>query len=78
MNAFHRHEVDHQPALDGRASRHVVSAATDRHLKTQFSREIDGVDYVGHTTAASNQYRTLVHQTVVDFPCLLVAHIGGL
>jgi hypothetical protein len=78
VNAFHRRQVDHQPAVDGRTPRHIVAAATDRHLETQLSREVDGVDDVGDATASSNQYRAFVHQTVVDFPCLLVARIGGL
>ncbi len=55
-----------------------MPAATDCHLETELSREIDGVDDVGHATASGNQCRMLVHQTVMDFPCLLVTYIDGL
>ena len=78
VNAFHRQQINHQPAVDGRAPRYVVAAATDRHLKVHLSRESDGVDNVGHATTSGNQCWAFVHQTVVDFPFLLVARIGGL
>ena len=34
VDAFHRRQVDHQPAIDGGAPGHVVAAATDRHLES--------------------------------------------
>src|SRR5262249_7673040 len=33
VNPFHRREVDHEPAIDGGATRHVVTAAANRHFK---------------------------------------------
>ena len=75
VNAFHRRQVDHQSAIDGRASRHVVTAATNRDFEAQLAREVDGIDYVGDATASGDQRRALVHQTVVDLSRFLVARV---
>ena len=78
VNALHRRQVDHQPAIDGRAPCHVVTAATNRHLEAELAREIDGIDDVGHAAASGNQCRALVDQTVVDLPRVLVARVRRL
>src|SRR5207245_5926863 len=44
VNAFHPRQVDHQSALYGRPPRHIMTAATDCHLKAQLSREGDSVN----------------------------------
>jgi hypothetical protein len=53
-----------------------MAAATDCHLEVQLAREVDRIDDVGDSMASGNQCRVLVHQTVMDFPCLLVTYIG--
>ena len=78
VNALHRRQVDHHPAIDGRASGHVVAAAANRHLEAKLAREIDGIDHVGHAAASGDQRRPLVDQSVVDLPRVLVAHVRGL
>jgi hypothetical protein len=78
VNTLHRRQVDHKPAIDGRASRHIVAAAANRDFKVQVLRKLDGADNVGHAAGASNQYRVFVHQPVVNLPGIVKAHIGGL
>jgi hypothetical protein len=76
MNAFHWCQIDHHSAIDGRATRHVVAPAANRHLKAQLAREIDGVDNVSGAKAPGDQCRPFVHQTVVDPSCFFEANIG--
>jgi len=78
VNAFHRRQVNHQPAIDGRAPCHVVTATTNSHLEAQLAREADGIDHVGHATTSGDQRRTFVYQAVVDFSRFLVAGVRGL
>jgi hypothetical protein len=33
VNSFHRRQVDHQSAIDGRAPCHVVTATANRHFE---------------------------------------------
>ena len=75
VDAFHRRQVDHHPAVDGRAARHVVAAAANRDLEAQPAREIDGIHHVGHAAASGDQCRPLVDQAVVDFSRFLVARV---
>ena len=78
VNALHRRQVDHHPAIDGRASRHVVAAAANRDLEAELARELDGIDDVGHAAASGDQCRALVHQSVVDLSRFLVAGVRRL
>ena len=73
VDSLHRREVDHHSAIDGRASCHVVTAATNRDFEAQLAREVDGIDHVGHATTSGDQRRALVHQPVVDLSRFLVA-----
>ena len=73
VNPFHRRQVDHQSAVDGRAPCHVVTATTNRDFEAQLAREVDGIDHVGDATASGDQRRALVHQTVVDPSRFIVA-----
>ena len=77
MNPFHEREVDHHAAIDGRATRHIVTAAANGHLEAQPAREIDCIDYIGHATAPGNQGRPLVDQPIVDPSCLVIAGVRG-
>jgi len=54
VNTLHGCEVDHEPAIDGGAPRHIVAAAANRDLKVQVSRKLDGADNVGHAAGAGN------------------------
>src|SRR5262245_35156156 len=57
VKAFHGRQVNHYPAIDGRASCHVVAAATNRDQKAEPGREIDGIHDIGHTAASVDQCR---------------------
>ena len=78
VNALHRHQVDHQPTIDGGASRHVVAAAAHRHLQAQPACELDGIGHVGGAVAAGDQRGALVDQAVVDPSRVLIAAVRWL
>jgi hypothetical protein len=78
VNSFHQREVDHESAIDGRASRHIVAAATHCDFKAQVSCKVDGADNVGHAAGADNQCRAFVHQSVVNLSSVVISDIGGL
>ena len=78
VDALHRRQVDHHPAIDGRAPRHVVAAAANRNLEAEPAGEIDGIHHVGHAAASGDQCRPFVDQSVVDLPRVLVAHVRRL
>ena len=78
VDAFHQRQVEHQPAINGGASRHIVTAAPHRDFQVQRARQMHRLDDIGDAAAARDQRRPLVHQAVVDFPGFLVARIGRL
>jgi hypothetical protein len=76
MDALHRRQVDHQPALGRRAPGHVVAAAADGGFEPVVARQLHGIDDVGHAAAARDQRRALVDEAVVHPAGVLVAGIG--
>jgi hypothetical protein len=54
VDALHGQQVNNYPAIDGRASRHVVAAATNRNLTAEPGREIDGVHDIGPAALATD------------------------
>ena len=74
MDALHRGEIDHHPAVDGAVPGDVVTAAADGDLEIQRPRQLDGVRDVGGAMASRDQRRPLVDQAVVDASGLVVAH----
>jgi hypothetical protein len=56
----------------------VVPAATDRDLEIERSGQLDGIAYVSNTTAARNQRGTLVDESIVNAPRVLVFRVGRL
>ena len=76
VDSLHRRQVDHQPAVDGGMTCDVVPAATDRDLEIERSGQLDGIAYVGNTTAACNQRGTLVDESIVNAPRVLVIRVG--
>ena len=76
-DTLHRRQVDHDPAIDGRASGHVVAAAANRYLEAKAAGEINRTHNVAHALAPGDQCRPLVDQSVVDFACILVAGVCG-
>ena len=55
----------------------VARSARDRATRQAAKRFTASHRDVGHTTASSNQCRTFVYQTVVDFSRFFVARVGG-
>ena len=55
VNAFHQRQVDHQPAINGGASRHVVTAAPHRDFQVQRARQMHRLDDIGDAAAARDQ-----------------------
>src|SRR5262249_15641793 len=43
MDAAHRRQIDHQPAIDGGASGDIVAAAADRDCEVELASEPDGI-----------------------------------
>jgi hypothetical protein len=78
VNAFHRREVNHQPAVDGRAPGHIVTATTNRQFEAQLAGEVDRIDHVGHATTSGNQSRMLVHQTIMNPSGFVIPRVRGL
>jgi hypothetical protein len=78
MNTLHGRQVDHHPAVDGGAARHVVAASAHGSLEAQLARDRNGVDHVGDPAASGDEGRALVDEAVVNLARLLVAGIRGL
>jgi hypothetical protein len=78
VDAFHRRKVDHDAAVDSRASGHIVAAATNGHLELKLAGHSDGVRDIGHAAASRDQRRPLVDQTVVHFPGIVVSGVTRL
>ena len=68
MDAAHRREIDHEPALGCREPCDVVASAADRHLDASLAAEVDGVANVSGVRATRHEPWVLVDQAVVDAP----------
>ena len=65
VDAFHRRQIDHQPAIDDGRSGDIVAAAADGDFEVERARQLDGVGDVGDAMAAGDGGRPLVDQAVV-------------
>jgi hypothetical protein len=54
MDAFHRAQVDHDTAIDGRAARDVMTAAANGYFEPEPLRNVDGINDIRHTAASGN------------------------
>jgi hypothetical protein len=77
-NLLHPCQVDHQAAIDGGTSRHVVATSADRHFETEPLREPDSIGHVGCVSALRDQCRAFVHEPVVDLSRFLVVGVTRL
>ncbi len=78
VDAFHRRQIDHHAAIDGRPSGHVVTAAADGDFEIERTRQLDRVSDVGRTEASRDERRTLVDQAVVHAAGFVVSRVGRL
>jgi hypothetical protein len=77
VNSFHQRQVDHQAAVAHRLPRDIVPAATDRHFEASIPREIDCVDDICGSETAGDQRGSLVDQTIVNAPRVVVPDLAG-
>ena len=78
VDALHRREVDHQPAVGDGGAGDVVPAAADRELPALLARGVDRADDVRRPAAAGDQRGPPVDQPVVDATHLVVGRISRL
>src|SRR5262245_59748365 len=78
VDPLHGREINHQPAIDGGASRHIVASATVSHLELQLFSKLHSIHDVGHATASGDQRSALVHPAIVNLPRVLVASMRRL
>src|SRR5205823_2990247 len=78
VNAFHRREIDHEPAVARGPAGDVVAAAADGDFEVQRPRELDGIDDVGDAEAARYEHRPFVDEPVVYAAGLVVARVERL
>ena len=78
VDPLHQRKVDHQPAVDGGMPRDVVPAASDRDLEIERPRHLDGIANISNTPAACYQRGTLVDESVMNAPRILVIRVGRL
>jgi hypothetical protein len=77
LDALHRRQIDHEPAIAHRRSRNVVAAAPHRCQYLVRDGETDRLEHVGSARAVHDQGGPLVDHRVPDLPGRVVADIGG-
>ena len=76
--AFHRREIDHQPAVTHRGAGDVVAATSHGDQKIALPRETDGGPDVGGAGAARDEPGPTIDRTVPDRAGGVVLWVAGL